>query len=503
MPSSTTERPVAPERLVLPVAILAIALSVWFLKTSFAPARVEWLAPFGLTLLFLGLRNQGAVRGALLGLLWGALYEGSFLWWTRYYGEAAMVALVCIRTVLPALVCAALASLPLRRAAARAVALACGWVALEYLQSLGPFGMTWESAANAMVEHPVFLQILALTGMWGLSFCLALAGSVLSELCFRRSRALAGLAVVAWVVLPAALAAFGAWRLQQPLPAGQPLRVAVVQVGLSRETKWDPRFRDLTLQRLERLTRRAVARGAHLVVWPETSIPYRGFLKRPSLTRAVARLARDLGIWLVVGSLEGEPGATQNILSLIDPRGAYVGRYDKQRLVPGGEYLPLEPILERLRIFDQVSRHIPGKGDGLLGAGGVALGSLICFESMVPYLAAERVRQGADLLVVATNDSPVGEHPGALHHFDAAVLRAVETGRFVVQAANNGVSGVIDSRGRRVVSSGMDEVTTLAADVQTATEETLYCRIGDGFAWLCLAGFALAWFRQPDGPTRE
>lgn len=481
--------------------MVAVALSVGALKLSFAPWRVVESAPIGLALLFFALRRQGIARGSLLGLVWGGLYEASFLWWTRYYGEAAMAALVLIRTMVPVLVCGLLAGLPNLTPGRRALVMACGWVSLEYLQSLGPFGMTWESVSNAMVGHPAFLQVLSLTGMWGLSFCLALAGSVLTEVLTRRDRELVPLAVVAWAVVPLGLLGFGVWRLQTSIPPGPTLRVGVVQVGFSRETKWDPRFRGLALERLDRLTRQAAAEGAQLVVWPETAVPYRGFLKRPSLTRAVAGLARELGIWLVVGSLEGRPGETRNTLSLIDPRGRYLGRYDKQRLVPGGEYLPLESVLEELGIFDQVARHLPGQGDGLFQLESATLGNLICFESMVPYLARDRIRRGAGLLVVATNDSPVGDHPGAYHHFDAAVLRAVETGRFVAQAANNGVSGVIDFRGQILVSSRMDEVVTLVADVSLLSERTLYTRVGDVTAWVCLAVLGAAWFRRLPEPS--
>ena len=312
-----------------------------------------------------------------------------------------------------------------------------------------------------------------------------------------------------WICLLSATAAslaYGVVRLQAaPETRDNPDSVLVgsVQVNMGRDVKWDPRFAEIALARLEELSMLASSQGAKIILWPETSIPYRGFRNDPQLTLRMGMLGRVTQSWLIVGSIEmmaDEERHTLNSASLIAPDGGFEGRYDKQRLVPGGEYLPFESTLRPFKIFDRVMRYLPGGGNGILtcrlGEGReMRLGLLICFESMVPYLAVQRARDGAQALAVATNDGWFGNTSAITHHFEMAIFRAVETGRPVIQSGNTGISGMIDAYGRVLRETAPDEKTEVVSPLLSTREMTMYVRCGDyvawlgGLAWLLVASF--------------
>ena len=395
------------------------------------------------------------------------------------------------------------------------------WVALEYLHTFTPFGMTWGMLAQALVSYPTWLQITAYLGPWSLSAVIVAVNCVLAEALRGRKLDLpaAGLtlASIAFVLV------LGRWRLGQAPPLGQGgIRVAAAQVCMGRDIKWDPSFAEVALRNLDQLTMRGAAEGARVVVWPETAIPYRNFRKTPGLTLRIGMLARNAHCFLMAGSIEMmEDGSshTLNTVSLVSPEGQFLDRYDKQRLVPGGEFLPFESVLRRFSIFDRVMNYVPGNGSGVFNletppgrtqegtpvppGEKMHLGALICFESMVPYLARARALAGADVLFVSTNDGWFGADPAIEHHFDIGVMRAVESGRPLIQAGNTGISGVTDSYGRVVTRTRPNVRDVAVGNVLPNRELTWYVRLGDVVPELDLL-LLLAWgflaLRERKGP---
>jgi len=482
-------------------ALLMVAATALLLILSFPHARLHSLAWLALVPFLLACRGQGAVRGAVLGLLLGIGFQASLLSWALFFGPLALVGLVLFKSIAPALLGGVLG---LRRpggALGDAFFAASAWVAMEFLQTLGPLGITWGMLGHTQARVPVLIQVGSLVGPWGLSFVLALTnaamagwvvrwrGSGLREGTREAGPALAGAAGLCGLVL-----LFGAWRLAHPpAPFGPPLAWGVVQVSMPQDVKWDPAFQAETMERLESLTRQAAGQGAQVVVWPETSIPYRGFLQTPALVTRVSRLARDLKVWLLVGSIESAGHkATLNTASLFSPQGCLAGRHDKHRLVPFGEFLPWKRYLPPLPQLDLVMNYQPGAPPRPLDLGGTPVGVLICYESMVSHLPADLVAQGARFLVVPTNDAWFGETSAAAHHFDMAILRAVETGRPTIQAGNTGISGFVSATGEVLSETRLMERGVLVAPLAPVSQETLYTRLGDVLAWVCAAWVLLA-----------
>jgi apolipoprotein N-acyltransferase len=233
--------------------------------------------------------------------------------------------------------------------------------------------------------------------------------------------------------------------------------VALVQTGQSQDVKWDEAHRELGVEQLLSLTEQAAGQGAELVIWPETAWPYRGLRRRVTNTRKIGKLARKLKVDILVSSIEEtEPGEAdsewRNSVSLVLASGRFAQHYDKRRLAPFAEHLPLpfrlQSLLRRVPPFSRISRFVPGTEPTVFQTtGGRRFAVLICYESMTPTMAAEMSEQ-VDFFVVVTNDAPFDHQPANEAHFRSAILRASETGKPVLQAANTGVTGVIAGGGR-------------------------------------------------------
>ncbi|HWD45098.1 MAG TPA: apolipoprotein N-acyltransferase, partial [Actinomycetota bacterium] len=289
---------------------------------------------------------------------------------------------------------------------------------------------------------------------------------------------------LAAAALPLAAVGFWAWRPAPP-PAGT-VRVAFVQPGVVGPV--EERFRAS-----ERLSRALPADARpDLIVWGESSVG-RDPAANPGDVARLAAVARDAGAPVLANvdaERAGEGGIYKSAL-LVGPSGA-LGSYDKLRLVPFGEYVPLRPLLgwvTRLTDAAAVDRR-RGAHLAVLDAGGLAVGPLVCFESAFPDLARNLAARGADLVVVQTADTTFQGSWGLDQHASLSAVRAVESGRPVLQAAISGTSAAFDARGRRLAWAPGDWRGATTVELPLSGERTPYVRVGDVVPLAC--GLALA-----------
>ncbi len=368
------------------------------------------------------------------------------------------------------------------------------WVSLEFLQTYLFTGFPWMLLGYGFHQSPSLLQVVDLTGVYGLSALIVLWNIGLYELLHGwEAGRLRWRPAAAALLCLAAVLGYGWFRLpavQQQMAQSPSLSVAVVQGNIEQGVKWDPAYQQETIKIYRELTVHSRSQAPQLVVWPETAAPF-FFLRDQKLSPLVTAVAQESGGYLLFGSPAFESGPDGesffNRAYLLAQDGTIVGYYDKAHLVPYGEYVPLR------RFFPFIGKMVPMVGDFVEGPVGrvlnlpeANLGTLICFESIFPYLSRAMVANGADLLVNITNDAWFGRTSAPYQHLAMSVTRAVENRVSLARAANTGISALARPDGSILWQSELYTATAHTGSLPLLAGGSFYTRHGDLFAWFCV-----------------
>ena len=377
---------------------------------------------------------------------------------------------------------------------------ACGWVALEWLhQTIGFYGLgfPWVMLGYTQWNAPEMLQIASLTGVYGVSFAVAFTGSALGW-----AFAIKGVKDGVWQMVCAAavfLAVFiyGHYSLPaQPLGTRhQPLlslKAALIQPNIDQYKKWSPEYEAEITSTLSQMGHSLAEKSVMLTVWPESTVP--GSLTEETYLTLFEDIATQTGSYQFIGSNVEADGKQYVGGYLMTPNLDNLQSYRKIKLVPFGEYIPLETfvrtVFKNVAVLGELGAFVPGpRGQKPLDMAGVPVGETICYESIYPQLWLAQNRMGAKLFVNITNDAWFFETAAPYQHLAVNVLRAVETGRPVLRAANTGFSAVIDPFGRIEKQTGLftQEILQTSIPLPIGDRRNFYTQWGDWFAWLCAA----------------
>ena len=479
---------------------------------AFAPWDLWWcsllaLAPLLQAACIAGRAGSKKAFGA--GYLQGIVFFGILLWWIAptisRYGQipiaAAWLVLFCLVLYLalyPGIWAWAAARIVPRGSeggrfdqALTILALAALWALLEWVRGWMLTGFPWGALGYGLASKPVLIRSASIWGLWGVTFAAAMSSCAAFMVMRGKKGVLSGGLALAGSLLLLAMPGGGGLNgnINADGQAGEPLCACAVQGAFDQWEKWAPEMRQKTVKRYEVLTRRAAAEcrsgdgsAPSLMVWPETAMPFY-FQERSQLRQTVEALAGQLGIALLTGSpayVKGPAGVSYlNSAWLVSPE-AEVSSYSKRHLVPFGEYLPFGAITAWTRSFlPTAGDFVEGRSPEPLEAGPIKVGVLICFESIFPALARQEVEKGANILAVITNDAWFGRTAAPYQHAAVAAFRAVENGRFVVRAANTGVSQITAPDGRVLASSRLFQPEYVCGMVELHQDLTLYTRYGD------------------------
>jgi apolipoprotein N-acyltransferase len=434
------------------------------LATSLPPVGAWPLGLLGAAALFLALDGQ---RRWAVGLAAGVGLYVPGLWWMRDFSVPGYV----VATLLQAGILAAGVSLVSGRW--RAAAFPAALVLVEAVRGTWPFGGLPISGIDlGQVGGPLEgaariggrLLLVAVVGVAGV----ALAGLV------RRRWLEAG--VCAAVVVVAA----GLGVVAPDGSVDRRLTVAVVQGGGPRGVRAVARDPGPVFQRHVAATRAGVRPPVDLVLWPEDVVDVEGEIAELPEGRTLAELADSLDTTLVAGVVQDEDGDRfRNSAVPWGPDGRMYERYDKVHRVPFGEYVPARAFFERIADLSAVPRDaLVGKGPAVLDTPAGRLGVVISYEVFFPDRAREAVRADGRVVLVPTNASSYRDEQIPAQEVAVARLRAVETGRWVVQAAPTGYSAVIDHRGRVIEQGGLGGAEVLTAGVDLRTGRTVFVSVG-------------------------
>lgn len=386
--------------------------------------------------------------------------------------------------------------------AARVVALPSMWILMEYVHNHIFTGFGWGSVGYTQWNNPPVAQLASVGSVYAVSFYVVLINALI---CFtirhaKRPRVVI-LSSLAIIVLGVAVPAWGKMRMRSP-DMSSSLCVGVVQPNFSLDVKWSPEYSEHMFRMLEFQTELAAAKGAELIVWPESA--FQGYLVDE--IRRIGKMVKSHKVYLLTGSNHWE-GATAtspdqiiyyNSAFLVNPKGKKLGRYDKRHLAPFGEYVPFQKLLPFVgKIVPAVADFSPGTSEVTpFSVKGTNFCVLICFENSFPHLVRKTALLDADFLVQLTNDGWFGRSAQPEQDLAVAVFRAIENGATLVRGTNTGISCFIDPWGRvsGVVTSPYGETVftrgIAVETISTVAHDTFYKTYGDVWVLGCAALFA-------------
>jgi apolipoprotein N-acyltransferase len=394
------------------------------------------------------------------------------------------------------------------RGPARILALAIALTIAEWLRGHLLTGFPWNAYGYALTGSLTLAQSAALLGLWGLTFVAVAAFASPAVLVDDRAdTARPWLPLVCAAAMLTAFATYGAIRLAQtPTSFVEGVRLRIMQPNLQQDEKFNYGARQQVMRRYVALSDRATGpdrmgvRDVTHLIWPESAFPF--FIAREA--DALAQIAELLppGTVLITGGVRPEESAQgsriargYNAIYVIDHDGSILSVYDKVHLVPFGEYLPWQKLLEGFGLM-QLTKV---QGGFIAGERRRALGvpraphalPLICYEIIFPGHAVPRDGERPGWMLNLTNDGWFGNSTGPYQHFHQARVRAIEEGLPVVRAANTGISAVVDPLGRIISALPLGVEGVLDAPLPRPVAPTLFVRAGNSAAALLLAGAAV------------
>ncbi len=504
-----------------PVHLLAILLFtlpaiVWLLDGTGDPSKTDW---------------KPARAAAAIGWWFGFGYFLGGLYWI---GEAFLVEAETFGWLLPFAVTGLPAGLALFTAAAfaaarffwapgyrRTLSLAIAWAIAEWLRGHILTGFPWNVVGHVVSASDALMQSTALFGVYGATLLILVTFMTVAAYDPRRraprgDKGIRELGVwrptaVAFAVL--GLVWFGgAVRLMASEGAWvDGVNLRLVQPNIPQREKWKPENRQEIVGQFLRMSDAPNDQGGKPthIVWPESALPYL-VDREPVVRSAISRVLAPGGV-LLLGSVRGEPDANRperelgrfyNSLHIVGPDGEIRATYDKGHLVPFGEYLPFQSVLEAIGLTQLTQLrggYQSGPGPQTLAVPGApSVSPLICYEIIFSGGVVGATRPG--WMVNVTNDAWFGSSAGPYQHLAQARLRAVEQGLPVARAANTGISAMIDPFGQLLATIALNREGVIDTRLPQALPPTLYARMGD---WLFLVLLIAVGLLARPGSTRQ
>ncbi|HEU4768108.1 MAG TPA: apolipoprotein N-acyltransferase [Pyrinomonadaceae bacterium] len=483
---------------------VAAAATTLLLIFSFPNFEFWFLAWIGLVPLLVAIARRPSPRRALL-LGWAAgtvFFYATCYWLTysmiHYGGVPTIIAYVLLLPgaivvgLFPALAMM-LAALAIKRWGVWAVLLApIFWTAFEWFR-LGVTGQLWNALGYSQAFKSALIQPASWGGVYAVSFLIVLINAAIVLAVMRRtvrSIAAAAVAVIAVVLV--------VWQSRvQPLPrltsdpvmslcvvAVQP-NVPMTMVKTTEEMK-QLLERHLSLS-TNALKQCVASNERNLVIWPESPMNFTYGSDR-SFQELVTRFSLENNTSLLFNSLEPVPGGGSYNSAVLINGNAPITQYDKIRLMPFGEYVPLPQWLPGASLITGiVGEFTPGEKYTLMGVGNYRAGVFICIESAYPWIARTMTSEGANLLINISNDGYLGPTAVMRQHLANAIFRAVENGRPLLRVTNTGISAEITPRGEIKDQTGAFEHDVRVWRYSPLEASTSYTKHGDRFVQLCAA----------------
>ena len=469
-------------------------LSAVVLSLAFMSSQFWFCAWIGLIPLFFALEKKSLSKTFLLAYFTGVIFYVLTIYWIAYVTILGLILLVLYLAIYFGVfgVCVSVFSKDssfLRSS----FLISSSWIVLEFLRSRLLTGFGWVSLGYSQYKNLAIIQIADFGGVFAVSFLIILGNLLIKQVIKGvRNRQIYFRKIIIPFLCIIFSVGYGLIKLGQTTEAGK-LRVSVIQGNIPQEIKWSADSKLAILDKYIDLSREASLDSPDIIIWPEASFP--GSLDDNRLFNKVLSLATRLKTHLLVGIVSCEKEVFYNSTILVSNKGKKLKRYDKLHLVPFGEFIPLKNLFPFLSSIVPIGDFTSGRDYTIFSLGKnnkkLKFSTLICFEDVFPELSRAFVKKGAGFLINMTNDAWFKQSSAPYQHLQASVFRAVENRKFLIRAANTGVSCFINSygeiiskvsnrRGKDIFISGYK-----TEDVEINNIETLYTKFGDIFVLCC------------------
>ena len=488
--------------------LLLSFLSGILLILSFPRFDLEFLAWVALVPLFYAIEGKGLYHSFILGFLAGLISFLGILYWiivaVHTYGNVPLILSGSILLLLVAYLSLFIGAftfltrfLQIRSGLRTILFPSALWVLFEYLRSFLLTGFPWANLGYSQYLNLPFIQMADITGPYGPSFVILLVNATLFGVFRQWPKRFPFKEVIMTVIVLLGSLTYGYLKMEavgRTMTQQPPLKIGLVQGNIDQSIKWDGSFQKETLQIYEKLSFKVAEGKPDLIIWPETATPF-FFQDAKEYQPLILNIPKKTHAFLLFGtpSYKIQKGKVNHYNSayLASPSGELAGKYDKIHLVPFGEYVPMHDLLFFIgSLGEGIGDFESGKEIFNFALPQGKFGVLICFEIIFPDLCRRFVKQGANFLVTLTNDAWFGRTSAPYQHFSMAAFRAVENRVFLARAANTGITGFIDPRGRILQRGRIFTEEAMSGTVRLLSQKTFYTLYGDVFAWTC-SGFSL------------
>jgi apolipoprotein N-acyltransferase len=433
-------------------AFSGLIFALAFPPLEWAPLLPLAFVPWLVTLV----REESPGRALFSGFLLGLVYWCASIPWivyvvTHYGGQNGLMGVVCLIILAailaewPAIVAwGTVASAP-AGSLWRLAAFPLLWMASEHARSFVYKGFPWNLTGHALYRHPVWIQSASVWGVYGLGLAVVSVSALIAAAVFRRSAQ----PILIAALFVGGLGLAGSARLASRAFPTRELSVALLQPNVKEEARRTP---GLSAEAYRNVIDQAVAareRRPWLIVIPESALAPLYWQESDRLRRDLTQIADDCCHVLFNDVEEEGDGRYYNVARLLGPKGLLGAPYRKVHLVPFGEYVPLPKLFFFVRqISTTIGEFSAAASPRPLDAEDFRIGMGVCYEILYPGLVRQEVGQGAKLLVTISNDSWYGRAGAQAQHFAGAVIRTVESNRYLLRAAITGITGIVDEKGR-------------------------------------------------------
>jgi apolipoprotein N-acyltransferase len=469
---------------------------------AFPNYNLTLLAWISLAMLIVASSGVRLREAPLYGFLHGQVFYPVVLPWVdtvmRQYGNISpwiSAAFVCAIGTFGGLFCM-IFSTGIAAASRRSKLLTCVlapflWTAVEYIRSnFWIFGSSWDLSGYPLTRNLAFLQLTAVTGIYGLCFVVAAFGAVVAYAVMVPAKR-------HWIAVGAVSVALILIGLVGPkfVPVAQPQYVAhLVQTNFPQSESYPADWMTIhagDLKQLSDISVTAAKAQPGLIVWPEVPAPFS--LQDPIFKNFAAGVAQNANQYFLVGVLDWKQDANRKWLAfntavLLNPSGQRIFSYDKIHLLPFGEYVPLRGWLTfAKRLTADISDFTPGSVESVGDLPQGKFGAFICYEAIFPSEVRIFTANGAQFLITISNDGWFGRSSAPEQSMMMARVRAAENRRWLLRDTNNGYTESIDPYGRTIAQLALDIRGQLDAPYGVRSDLTPYVRFGDWLSFLSMA----------------